>query len=217
MRAGNLFCFTTLGKPNTKQEKDSMTGYDTTCINIAPDVCKTDTTNTCIYGISSNAKDPVKAMMLLNWIYATKEANDLLNWGVEGKDYIVTEDGTIDYPDGVTAESVGYHQDYGWAQMNQFNSYAWAGNDPNVWDKYQKVRDNAVISKAYGFFFDTTPVLNELAALGTVSDEYLMSLVTGSVDVDKTLAEFNEKLYKAGLQKVIDEKQAQLDAWLAEQ
>lgn len=217
MRAGNLFCFTTLGKPNTKQEKDSMTGYDTTCINIAPDVCKTDTTNTCIYGISSNAKDPVKAMMLLNWIYATKEANDLLNWGVEGKDYIVTEDGTIDYPDGVTAESVGYHQDYGWAQMNQFNSYAWAGNDPNVWDKYQEVRDNAVISKAYGFFFDTTPVLNELAALGTVSDEYLMSLVTGSVDVDKTLAEFNEKLYKAGLQKVIDEKQAQLDAWLEEQ
>lgn len=59
--------------------------------------------------------------------------------------------------------------------------------------------------------------MNELAALGTVSDEYLMSLVTGSVDVDKTLAEFNEKLYKAGLQKVIDEKQAQLDAWLEEQ
>lgn len=217
MRAGNLFCFTTLGKPNTKQEKDSMTGYDTTCVIIAPDVCKTDTTNNVLYGISSNSEDPAKAMMLLNWIYATKEANDLLNWGVEGKDYVVSEDGTIDYPEGVTAENVGYHQDYGWAQMNQFNSYAWAGNDPDIWDQYQEVRKNATVSKAYGFFFDTTPVLNELAALGTVGDEYMMSLVTGTVDVDKTLEEFNAKLYKAGLQAVIDEKQAQLDAWLAEQ
>ena len=72
MRAGNLFCFTTLGKPNTKQEKDAMTGYDTTCVILAPNLRKTDTTNNVLYGISSSSKDPAKAMMLLNWIYATK-------------------------------------------------------------------------------------------------------------------------------------------------
>ncbi len=216
MRAGNLFCFVTYGKPNSKAEKDAMTGYDTTCIKMTPDVCYTQTTNMLLYGISSNSEDPEKAMMLLNWIYATKEANDLLNWGIEGTDYVVQEDGTIDYPEGMTAETVGYHQDYGWAQMNQYNSYVWAGNDPDVWDQYQAIRDSATVSKAYGFFFDNTPVLNEIAALNSVSDEYFFTITSGSVDPETAIAEFNEKLYNAGLQTVMDEKQAQLDAWLAE-
>ncbi len=217
MRAGNLFSFTTYGKPNTKVEKDSMTGYDTTCVQITDDLCCTKVTNSVCYGISTNSEEPEKAMMLLNWIYKTKEANDLLNWGIEGRDYVVTEDGTIDYPEGVTAENVQYHQDFGWAQMNQYNSYIWKGNSPDLWGQYQEVRDNAVVSKAYGFFFDPTNVIDEIAALQTVSDEYLMSLAAGALDPETTIPEFNEKLYDTGLQDVIDEKQAQLDAWLEEQ
>ena len=217
MAAGNLFCFTTSGKPNTKAEKDAMTGYDTTCITVTDNVCYTQTTSAVLYGIASNSKDPAKAMMLLNWIYATKEANDLLNWGVEDKDYVVTDDGTIDYPEGVTADNVGYHQDYGWALPNQYNSYTWTGNNPDVWDQYQEVRDTALKSKAYGFYFDSTPVFNEITALNAVADEYRTSIETGSVDTDTAIAEFNQKLYDAGLQTVMDEKQAQLDEWLAQQ
>lgn len=37
------------------------------------------------------------------------------------------------------------------------------------------------------------------------------------VDIDSTLKAFNDELYAAGLQKVMDTKQEQLDAWLAEQ
>ncbi len=217
MRAGNLFCFSTAGKPNSKVEKDAQTGFDTTIIQVTPDVCYTQTTNALLYSISSNSEDPEKAMLLLNWIYATKEANDLLNWGVEGKDYIVKEDGTLDYPEGVTMDNVGYHQDSGWSMMNQYNSYVWTGNDADVWDQYQAVRDNAIMSKAYGFIFDTTPVLNELSALTAVSEEYLTTIGSGSVDPEPALAEFNEKLYGAGLQTVIDEKQAQFDAWYGQQ
>ena len=81
------------------------------------------------------------------------------------------DDGTIGYPDGITAENVGYHQDYGWAMPNQYNSYVWTGNDANVWAQYQEVRDNAIKSIAYGLFFDTTPILNEMSALTAVSDQ----------------------------------------------
>ena len=38
----------------------------------------------------------------------------------------------------------------------------------------------------------------------------------GSVDVDSTLEEFNKALYDAGLQTVMDAKQEQLDAWVAQ-
>ena len=64
MRAGNLFCFSTAGKPNSKVEKDVMTGYDTTIIQVTPDVCYTQTTNALLYGISVNSEDPEKAMIL---------------------------------------------------------------------------------------------------------------------------------------------------------
>ena len=65
-------------------------------------------------------------------------------------------------------------------------------------------------------FFDTTPVLNEISALTAVSDQYATTIASGSVDPETAIAEFNEKLYDAGLQDVIDAKQEQLDAWLAE-
>ncbi len=217
MKAGNLFSFTANGKPDIKAEKDASTGYDTTCIKLTGDTCYTTTTNQLNYGISSNSQDPEKAMILLNWIYKTKEANDLLNWGVEGKDYEVQEDGTIDYPEGVTAENVGYHQGFGFAMPNQYNSYVWAGNDPAVFEQYQEVRDNAQVSKAYGFIFNTEPVINEWSALTTVGSQYLATVVSGTVDVDTALEELNQELYNAGLQKVMDEKQKQLDEWLAQQ
>lgn len=217
MRAGNLFSFTCWGKPNTKAEKDAMTGYDTTCIQITQDACYTSSTNGCSYAIAANSEDPEKAVMLLNWIYKTKEANDLINWGIEGKDYVVLEDGTIDYPEGITKENVGYHQDYGWAMPNQFNSYIWTGNDTDIWEQYQAVRDNATKSKAYGFYFDNSGVVNEVSSLSSVYSEYIVSLGTGIVDPEKTVAEFNEKLYASGLQTVMEEKQAQLDEWMAQQ
>ena len=49
-----------------------------------------------------------------------------------------------------------------------------------------------------------------------MESEYKKPLETGSVsDVEATLKDFNDKLYAAGLQKVMDLKQEQLDAWLA--
>jgi len=57
-----------------------------------------------------------------------------------------------------------------------------------------------------------------LTALQSVLNEYKRPLETGSVsDVEATLKEFNDKLYAAGLQKIMDLKQEQLDAWLAQQ
>jgi putative aldouronate transport system substrate-binding protein len=59
-------------------------------------------------------------------------------------------------------------------------------------------------------------VANEIAALSGVQAEYVTALETGSVsNPERTLRELNEKLYAAGLQKVIDLKQRQLDAWRA--
>lgn len=217
MRAGNLFSFSTYWKPNTKVEKDAQTGCDTTIVRMTEPFCCSAATNSVGYSIASNSEDPEKAALLLNWIYKTKEANDLLNWGIEGVDYTVLEDGTIGYPEGINADNVGYHQDFGWAQPNQYNSYVWTGNEIDIWEQYQEMRNNALVSKAYGFNFDTTPVLNEISALTAVSDQYLVTIAAGAVEPEQAIKEFNDALYNAGLQTVMDEKQKQLDEWYAVQ
>ena len=48
-----------------------------------------------------------------------------------------------------------------------------------------------------------------------VYEEYQKSLEYGFVDPEVGVPEMLEKMNNAGLQKIIDEKQAQLDAWAA--
>lgn len=72
-------------------------------------------------------------------------------------------------------------------------------------------------SKAFGFVFDSTVVADQEAQCKAVEDEFLKQIAFGTVDIEAKLAEFNEKLYAAGLQDIIDAKQSQLDAWLANQ
>ncbi len=87
----------------------------------------------------------------------------------------------------------------------------------DIWEQYEKYNSEMMTSKAYGFTFDSTPVTTEEAQLASVYEQYSKDLAFGVVDVDSKLKEFNDALYAAGLQKVMDEKQRQLDEWLAAQ
>lgn len=217
MRAGNLFSFMVSGKPNTKQEKDDQTGYDTTVIPMEKTVVTTGSVAAVNYAVGSSSPDPAKALELYNWICETKEANDLLNWGIEGIHWEEQEDGTAYYPEGVDVNNCGYHQNMGYIQPNQFNSHIWSGNPTDVFEQYQASRDQAYVSLAFGFNPDLTGVADQIAAVNEVVSRYIGQITTGSVDPEPAIKEFNEALYDAGLQDIIDEKQIQLDAWLENQ
>ena len=77
--------------------------------------------------------------------------------------------------------------------------------------------DEAKLSLALGFVFDSSEVSDEYAACSSVVDQYYLPLINGAVDIDKTLPEFQEALRAAGVDTIVAAKQAQLDAWLAEQ
>ena len=53
--------------------------------------------------------------------------------------------------------------------------------------------------------------------LNNVVSEYSSSIDCGAADPTTAIPEFNEKLYAAGLQTVMDEKQKQLNEWLENQ
>lgn len=216
MAAGNLFSYQCNLKPNTAAEKKSQTGYDVVTFMVTDPVTTTTSTNGLGFCVSGTSENPEKAVAFLDWLVGSGEMNDLMNFGIEGVHWVEAEDGTATYPEGVSLENCGYHLDWGWAIPNQFAGHLWEGNDPDMYESYVEFQNNAHHSKAYGFSFDSSNVVNEVIACQAVLTEYLPGLTIGSVDVETELAAMNEALYAAGLQKVMDEKQAQLDAWAEE-
>ncbi|WP_123043215.1 ABC transporter substrate-binding protein [Cohnella candidum] len=217
MKAGKTFAFFASYGPNAEAAMKSQTGYDTVMIPVSEKLKSTTVVSGSMNAVMSTSRDKVKAFQFLNWAYNNAEFNDLLNWGVPGKDWVVNKDGFADYPDGVTAATVNYHEDFGFIYPNQYLMHPWAGNPKNIWDIYKQFSDDAIVSKAFGFNFDPTPVSDELTQLNTVLAKYETPISFGSVDPEENIAKLNSELKAAGLQKVIDEKQKQLDAWLAKQ
>lgn len=216
MKAGNTFSFIKSYKPNTAVEKLSQTGYEVEIIPISQGVKSTSASAGALLSVASASKDPEKAFEFLNWAYTSGEFNDLLNWGVEGEDWVEAADGTADYPQGKDLTSVAYHNDAGFLLPNQFAGHVWAGNPADLKDLYAAQADEALVSKGYGFFFDPTPVSNQVAQLNTIVEQYKKQVSFGVLDPATGLAEFNAALEGAGIEDVIAEKQRQLDAWLAQ-
>ncbi|NIK76365.1 putative aldouronate transport system substrate-binding protein [Paenibacillus castaneae] len=161
-------------------------------------------------GISFTSKDPARAMMLINLLHTDKELNNILNFGIEGDHY--TRDGEIIT---ATANTPNYNPGASWMFGNQFLNYIWNTEDPDKWAKFKEFNQNAKISPGLGFVFDSEPVKAEVGALANVIRQYQRALETGSVDVDKALAEYEAKLKEAGVEKVVAEKQKQFNAFLA--
>ena len=218
LKAGNMFSYLVGVKPNTAAEKKAQCGYDVTVLPLnGTGTYTTSSYNAMMYCLANASEDPAKAAAFYNWAFQSREFADLINWGIEGTDWVETADGLAAYPDGVDASNVGYHNDFGWIYPNQTAGHAWEGNPVDIWDQSKEATAAATKSIAAGFSYDSTAVSDYVAACTAVTDQYLRSLAFGTVsDVDAALEDFNSALYGAGLQMIMDEKQTQLDAWLAE-
>ncbi|MCR5784535.1 MAG: DUF3502 domain-containing protein [Eubacterium sp.] len=64
------------------------------------------------------------------------------------------------------------------------------------------------------FSFDNTDVITEEAACNEVTDIYKWALLSGEINPDSGIDDFNNALYEAGIEKVIKSKQRQLRHYL---
>ena len=93
--------------------------------------------------------------------------------------------------------------------------HPWEGNDVNVWDQYTDFNKGDYVSKGFDLVWDNTNVLDQVLACTSIWQEYYQRVTYGATDdLQSTIDEMNQKLYDAGLQDIIDEKQKQLDAVL---
>ncbi len=214
MKAGSCASFFASYGPNWRTDVKSQTGYDTVLIPVSSKLKSTSVVNGCLNSVMYQSQNKEKAFEFLNWAYTNADFNNILNWGIEGRDWVLNADGQAEYPEGITAQNVKYHEDFGFIYPNQYLMYPWTGSPKNIWDLTKNFDSDAIISKAFGFSFDPASVANEVQQCNTVLAKYESSICYGAVDSEKGLTDMNKELYDAGLQKIIDEKQRQMDEWM---
>ncbi len=211
------FAMVMAGEIGSDVSQSASAGYELYIKEVTDTMLKTNDCTKFGVAIPVTSDEPEAAARFLNLAYTNEELANMLAWGIEGVDWEVNEDGLADYPEGVTADSVNYHiNDFLFA--NQFIITPWVGSDVDIRQQMTEAMDNAVISKYMGFAVDTDEVEQEVTACFNVIMQYKPGLCAGSTgDVENVYAEFVSKLQAAGIDKVVEAYQAQLDAWLAEQ
>lgn len=218
LRAGKTFTSGYALSPKAEAEGSTSAGHAMTAWSYYHSKPLAITSNSWSWCINSNSEIPERTLEMLNFMYTNKEIQNLLAWGIEGEDYQVISDegvGEIDYVEGQDSGSVKYYQWTKYSFPNNFLQYVMKGNDPHQWEKMDEWNKSADISLAMGFNFDATKIMTQIAACTNVVNEYHVALTGGEIEPKAGLSEFNKKLEDAGINAIVTEKQAQLDAWLA--
>ena len=211
-RGFGQFCNT---KPGIEVEQQRSTTKEMLVFTLTP-VYTTTTRVDILWYIAHNSTQPGRAIQVLNELYINPELANICINGIEGKHYelIDEEQGIIAYPEGVDGTTTGYTSNP-WAWPNEMISYVWDGDSPTIWEDTTAWNDSAIVSPAMGFTWDNANVLNEVTAVRNVRGKYANALECGSIDPAEALPAFLEELETAGANTIIEEKQKQLDEYLA--
>ena len=170
-----------------------------------------------VWFLPVSCDEPEASVKFMNLMYTDERIVNLLNYGIEGKHYEVKEDGTIGFPEGVTAENSGYYMGGLTALIgNGFLAKPWEGADPNTQELAKAEMNNAEYSPLMGFALDTAALGDIYTALCPIANqEYGPALFCGSAP-DGYYDEFIQKMKDAGLDEYLDMVNEQIQAWAAE-
>jgi putative aldouronate transport system substrate-binding protein len=220
MASGNYFGFIA---GYSYPEKDTAASLAAQCGGhklgakmIGSSYISTGDVNVISWMLASTTDVPEAAMKFLNLTYTDKDVINLLIYGIEGRDYVKNDDGTVSYPKGQDATTVPYTAQLSCGTLgNYFKMYPMDCTNPASLDWELEQNKNAKASPAMGFTFDASKLKTQYTAVGNVIDQYLPGVLCGSVDPDTGIEKFVNALNDAGYQDILKEKQTQLDAWTA--
>ncbi len=168
--------------------------------------------------IPYTCEDPEAAMKLLNLMWGNTDLINLIYFGIEGQNYQVLDDGRIDYVEGQNAQTTGYKQWFG-LYGDTTKRLTWCDLPADYHDQllaYNDSIDESNTSAFMGYSFNPQVMKTEYAAVTDVITTYRTALECGSVDPEEVLPQFISALESAGINKIIEENQKELDAWIAE-
>ena len=166
--------------------------------------------------ISANSKHPERALMVYDLLRNDKECYRLINYGIEGTDYVVTSDGKLDYPTGYDQSKDALGTDY-WCGRNDDlelqSNFTWTGAK----DMITKLNSVAYDYQFENLIINKDSIDAKQAAIANVLSEYIPQLAYGKYDdPKKAIDEMRKKIKAAGYDDVKASIQKDMDAFVKE-
>ncbi len=176
-----------------------------------PVISETSATGS-MHSIWYDSKNPELSLKVIECINSDPSISNLIHFGVEGEDYIRVSENVIDKPKKGSPSEASMGLD--WILGNKYLDYTWKGENPDKNKILRSYNDRIPESRTLGFMFDVTPVESEMYTCKGLIAEYGEKLLSGQYDPVKYIPMLNDELKRAGIDKLITEKQKQLDVWL---
>ena len=172
--------------------------------------------------ISATSENPARAMKFLELLGNDPVIHNLLQFGEEEVDYYIPDPEKPEQIELITGS--GYtNSSFGWGLGDEFLSFRTTNQDYDLWEQVALINNTAEISPVIGFMFDSTPVATELLqCMGIYNRYFNESAGTGFpgatyADTKAEVEKFRSEMKAAGGDKIVAEKQRQLNEWLAAQ
>ncbi len=205
-------------KPGGEAEVAARWGQAVVAKAIAEPVLTTGGVTATMNGVSSVSENPELAVKFLELLNTDPVFYNMLCKGLEGVHWEWADKAKLLIkPAGGKASfgDTGYNPNTDWMYGNVFNSYYTDESQVGAWPATAELNRNARPSPVLGFTFDRKPVETETASISAVTQEYASPLGGGIVDTKDGISKLNQALKDAGIERVRDEMQKQIDAWLA--
>lgn len=185
-------------------------GYEVISRPVTPLVVVNKGTRDAVMSLTRDTRYPEEGMTFLTLLNTDPELRNLMNYGVEGVHYTLTDEQQV-------RRLNERYRGVQYTQGNWFILHTLEGDSPNQWELLEKRNKEAKQSPLLGFTPDVTRFEREIQLIQNVRDKYYPSLMTGSVPVEEEWPKFVTELKEAGIDSIKEELQHQLDDWLKRQ
>lgn len=163
--------------------------------------------------VSANSAHPEKALEVYDLLRNDEESYRLINYGIEGTDYVITDDGKLGYPEGYDSSTDSLGSNF-WAGRMDELELTKVTDAPHKQDIYDEL-DAVAEDYPYSTLLINKDVIDPtLAAMSGVFAQYIPQLAQGRFDDPAAaIAEMRQALLDAGYEDARASVQADMDAW----
>lgn len=163
--------------------------------------------------ISNTSKNPERAMALWELITNDQEVYNAFYYGVEGVSYTLNDKNEFEILDtdlyAASAMWAARTPEFNLSQVGSADDY-----DSLRQGFEDSIQAGVGAERFIGFTVDTSSFETELSACNNVWQQYWWPMELGYTDWETALPEYEEKMKAAGIDKVVEEIQKQLDEYM---
>lgn len=164
--------------------------------------------------ISAASKNPERALMVYDLIRNDEECYRLFNYGIQGKQYDIDENGYKVEPEGYNSDTDAITINYWWGRNDNLELKDGKRNH-EAYEELKAAYDKVKITYPYGqFIAEVSSIQAQINNINEIHNNYMKQIAYGKYNgsAEDIVTEYRAALKQAGFEDVISELQAQVDA-----